>query len=298
MKLDHLRTFLAVRKHRNFTRAAEERFLSQPAVSRQVQQLGRELGVSLFEQVGRRVQLTDAGRTLGPLAEELLGNMERVTEAVRRHREAVEGRLRIGASSTPGLYLVPPILGRFHREFPEVELRYTVESSLSIERRLVRNELDLGFMGGRPTTPDLLSRRLADDEIICFCGPSHPLAGQRTVEAASLGERLWVVRGRGSATRSLFEDWLDDAGGALERVIELDSTEAIKRMVEAGVGISFMSRLGLETELQQGRLVRLPVAGLDLVRPLFHVLHARKHPSPVMEAFSDHLFRGTAEPLE
>ena len=150
--------------------------------------------------------------------------------------------------------------------------------------------MTLGFVGGRPTTDDLRATRLADDEIVCFCGPGDPLCGRRSVRAHTLRDRLWVVRARGSATRALFEDWLDGVGVALDRVIELDSPEAIKRMVEAGVGISFMSRLGLEEELEQGRLVRIPLASLDLDRPLFHVQHVRKHPSPVMAAFSAHLF--------
>jgi LysR family transcriptional regulator, low CO2-responsive transcriptional regulator len=285
MNPEHLATFLAVTRHMNFTRAAEERFLSQPAVSRQVKQLSARLGVPLFEQVGRSVELTDAGRTLVPLAEELLGDMERVSEAVQRHRLAGSGRLRIGASSTPGTWLLPPVLGRFHQAWPDVELQYTVHNSRTIERQLVRNELDLGFMGRSPSLAELEATPLIDDEIAVFCGPEHPLAKERSVGPDALGDMLWVTRERGSATRQTFEAWLERVGGTMERTIELSSTEAIKAMVGSGVGISFMSRLGLARELRHGTLRQVAVAGLDLVRPIYRVQHGRKHLSPVMSAF-------------
>jgi len=297
MNPDHLATFLAVTRHMNFTRAAEERFLSQPAVSRQVQQLSARLGVRLFEQVGRSLHLTDAGRTLVPLAEGLLGDMERVAEAVQEHRRAGRGRLRIGASSTPGTWLLPELLGRFHRDWPEVELHYTVENSHAIERRLVRNELDLGFMGRPPERPELVAARLADDRIVVFCGPDHPLAGGARMGLEVLTDELWVIRERGSATRQAFEAWLERTGEAMGRTIELGSTEAIKAMVGSGVGVSFMSRLGLDRDLREGRLCELAGEGLDLVRPIYRVQHARKPASPVMEAFLALLGHAPADTL-
>ena len=292
MNPEHLATFLAVCEHMNFTRAAEARFLSQPAVSRHVQALNAELGVRLFEQVGRTLQLTDAGRTLAPLAAELLGNMERVAEAVQRHRDAAVGRLRIGASSTPGLYLLPPALGRFQRAYPGVEVHYRVESSRATEQQLLRNEIDLAFVGQRPASRDLEARRFADDTILCVCGTAHPLAARGRLDPPSLADELWVVRRRGSATRELFERWLAGVGVRFGRVIELESNEAIKRMVEAGIGLSAMSSLAVATERERGDLVVLPVEGLSLERPLYVVRHVRKHPTPVMDAFLEHLPAG------
>ena len=165
MNPEHLRTFLAVQKHLNFTRAAEALFLSQPAVSRQIKQLERRLGVAVFEQIGKSLHLTEAGRILVPEAERLLGNIERVAEVVRRHRSAESGQLRVGASTTPGLYLLPSALGRFHRKYPKVEFHYVVEKSMSIEQRILANELDLGFVGGHITGDNLLLQKVADAQI-------------------------------------------------------------------------------------------------------------------------------------
>ncbi|MHC4136153.1 MAG: LysR family transcriptional regulator [Planctomycetota bacterium] len=285
MNPHHLRTFLAVRKHLNYTHAAQDLFLSQPAVSRQVRQLERELGVRLFEQIGKSLHPTDAGETLTREAEKILGALERTAEAVRAHRSAEHGSLRVGASTTPGFYLLPGLLGRFHARYPRVDLRYAVENSLRIEQMIVRNELDLGFVGAHLAHDDLDLERLVDDEIVCFAGPSHPLAGRRRIAPRSLEKHTWIIREKGSATRRLFESWLARNDGATGLTIELHSPEAIKALVAAGVGFSFMSVHALKDELRRKRLKRLPVTGLRLRRPIYLVRHTHKHTSPVMETF-------------
>jgi DNA-binding transcriptional LysR family regulator len=281
----HLRTFLAAQKHLNYTRAGEEVFLSQPAVSRQIRQLEEELGVSLFEQIGKSLHLTDAGRTLVREAEKILGSMERAAEAVRAHRSAEHGSLRIGASTTPGFYLLPKLLGRFHARFPQVELQYSVENSQRIEQRIVRNELDLGFVGIRLSNDDLHLEPMLEDEIVCFASTSHPLARRRRIDPGSLERETWVMREKGSATRRLFESWLARVGGRIGQTIELDSPEAAKVLVAAGVGFSFISVHGLRGEIRRGRFKRLPVTGLNLTRPIHLVRHADKPTSPVTQAF-------------
>jgi DNA-binding transcriptional LysR family regulator len=285
MNPHHLRTFLAVRRHLNYTRAAEEVFLTQPAVSRQVRQLEEELGVRLFEQIGKSLHLSDAGETLAAEAEKLLGAMERTAEAVRFHRSAERGSIRIGASTTPGFYLLPDLLGQFHRRYPKVALHYTVENSLKIEQKIVRNELDLGFVGAHLSNEDLDLRPLLEDEIVCFTSPSHHLAKARRIDPSSLEEEMWVIREKGSATRRLFEDWLSSRKSTIRNAIELTCPETCKALVRAGIGISFMSVHGLRSEFRAKRLVRIPVTGMPLKRSIFLAKHSEKRNSPVMETF-------------
>ena len=285
MNPHRLRTFLAVRRHLNYTRAAEEVFLTQPAVSRQVRQLEEELGVRLFEQIGKSLYLTDAGETLAVEAEKLLGAMERTAEAVRSHRSADRGSVRIGASTTPGFYLLPDLLGQFHRRFPKVALHYTVENSLKIEQKIVRNELDLGFVGAHLSNEELELKPLLEDEIVCFTSPSHHLAKVRHIAPSSLEEEMWIIREKGSATRRLFEHWLSSRKGTIRKAIELTCPEACKALVRAGIGISFMSVHGLRSEIRTKRLMRVPVTGMSLKRPIFLARHSDKPNSPVMESF-------------
>ena len=285
MNPHHLRTFLAVRRHLNYTRAAEEVFLTQPAVSRQVRQLEEKLGVRLFEQIGKTLHLTDAGETLAVEAEKLLGAMERTAEAVRSHRSAERGSIRIGASTTPGFYLLPDLLGQFHRRFPKVALHYTVENSLRIEQMLVRNELDLGFVGANLSSRELELKPLVEDEIVCFTSPSHRLAKVRRIAPSSLEEEMWIIREKGSATRLLFEDWLLSRKGAIRKSIELTCPETCKALVRAGIGISFMSVHGLRAEIRVKYLVKIPVTEMSLKRPIYLAKHSDKRNSPVMESF-------------
>ncbi len=281
----HLQTFLAVRKHRNYTRAAEELYISQPAASRRIRELERELGVRLFEQLGKALHLTGAGETLAAEAERLLGAMERAAEMVRGYAEAGKGRLRIGASATPGCCLLPSVVGDFHRQHPDSELSYTVANSRVIEQGIVSNELDMGLIGEVPQSPVLASRPVVMDEIVCISEPSHPLVRRKLVAPEELSDEICVVRERGSATRRLAEAWFAEAGCNFGHVIELSSSEAIKALVAAGVGVSLMSIHAAEGEIASGRLGRIRVGGLNLKRPIYLVQHLDKHLSPVMRSF-------------
>jgi DNA-binding transcriptional LysR family regulator len=295
MNPELLKTFLAVCRHMNFTRAAEERLLTQPAVSRQVKQLEQQLGVQLFEKLGKSIQLTDAGRALVPQAEGLLGQIERVVESVQRYRTAEHGRLRIGASTTPGYYVLPPILGAFHRRFPQVDLEYVVDNTRTIEQRLVRNELDIAFVGAHLVNAALRMEPLLDDKIVCFCGMSHPLSRRRKIRPEALTEELWIIRESGSATRQLFEQRFAALGGQIRRAIELNSPEGIKELVRAGIGVSFMSAHGLRREFRDRQLRPLPIKTLCLSRPIYSIRHGEKHESAVMSAFLSDVRAGVTE---
>lgn len=283
VNLDLLKSFLAVYRRQSFTQAAEEVARTQPAVSRQIRQLERQLGVMLFERIGKTVLPTDAARTLAPLAEQLLGQADRVAETVRGYAGADRGALRIGASTTPGYYWLPPILGRFHARYPEIELHLTVANSRGIEQRIHRNELDVGFVGGHLTSDVLAMQRVADDEIVCVCGHGHALGDRRRASVTALNSATWIVREKGSATRELFEEHLAKAGVRLNRVIELDSPEGIKGLVRAGIGISFLSIHAVSAELRRRELRRIGLERLQLTRPLFLVHHPDKHISPAMQ---------------
>jgi len=281
----HLRTFLAAQKHLNYTRAAEELFLSQPSVSRQIQQLEEDLGVALFEQIGKTLYVTDAGKTLVLEAERILGTIERGAEAVRAHRTAARGSLRIGASTTPGYYLLPRPLRDFCRLYPQAEVEFRVQNSRKIARLLVENQLDLAFIGGAMPDGDLILEPLLEDEIVCFAAHDHPLASCEALTPEVFSTQRWVVRERGSATRKLFDEWLEDLGAALGPCIELPCPEAIKLLVAAGLGLSFTSIHGLDQDMDRARFKVLPIHGAGLRRTIYIARHADKHISPAMGSF-------------
>ncbi len=202
-----------------------------------------------------------------------------------RHREPGHGALRIGASTTPGFYLIPPLLGRFHSEHPQVTLSYTIQNSLQIEEKILRNELDVGFVGAKLTSADLHLEPVAEDEVVFFASPSHPLARHRRIELKALEDELWVIREKGSATRELLEARLRELGGKVGRAIVLQCPEAVKAVVAGGLGLSFLSAHGLRDDFRAGRLQKLRVGRFRLTRPIYAVRHSQKVVPPVMEAF-------------
>jgi DNA-binding transcriptional LysR family regulator len=278
-----LRTFLAVAEHRNYTRAAQALFLSQSAVSRQMQALQRALGLALVEQLGKRLALTAAGRDLLPHAEQLRAGLGRAVEALEPHRLGRGGRLRVGASTTPGLYLLPDALAAFAARHPDTSIEFRVADSRTIGDALARNDLDLGFVGGPAAREDLSSEVVAEDRIAVYAASRHPLAGRRQVRPAALVTETFVVRPVGSATRDAFDSWLDAKGLRLRRTIEIACPEAAKRLVEAGIGLSISSRYGL-SRARDARLVRLPVTGLDLGRQILALRHRDKRESAAASA--------------
>jgi DNA-binding transcriptional LysR family regulator len=281
---DLLRTFLAVRRHGNLTRAADELLLSQPAVSRRIDRLEKSLGLELFERLGKSLHLTDAGEALAGEAASLIGAAGRLAEVVRARRAGEEGRLRVGASTTPGLYLLPEALLRFRARFPRVEVHFEVENSRRIEERIIRNDLDLGFVGAHLTHAALRLRVLLRDRIVFYVADTHALARKRTLSPRDLVPEVGIVREPGSATRRLADLWLRRSRAHPQRTLEIRCPEAAKVLVRAGLGFSYMSASGLTGAGGAGLSV-LPFDGPRLERPIFVVRHADKRESSTMDAF-------------
>lgn len=276
-----LTTFLAVAEHLNYTRAAEALYLTQPAVSRQMQALQRAVGVPLVEQVGKALALTDAGHAFRQEAQRLRGDLARAAEVIAALRGGIAGRLRIGASTTPGLYVLPPVLGPLMRARPQVELTFRVANTLMIEEALLRNELDVGFVGGHMTRAELAAEPLVGDEVLVYAARSHPLARARSVRPERLVQEAFVTREAGSATRRAFEAWLGSRGLQLSRVIELSCPEGVKQLVAAGLGVGISSCQGLARGGGPFKLLRVP--GLDIRRRLLVVRHKDKVLSPLAQ---------------
>lgn len=278
MDTEALRTFLAVQRLRSFTAAAQELHLSQPAVSRRIQGLEEELGVPLLERLGRQVSPTGAGRTLVAEAERVLGDCARLTEAVRAHARPGHDIVRLGASTTPGLYVLPRVIAAL--EADGVRCSFGIANSDDITRGVRANELDLGVIGGEAPDPHLRATVVFTDRITCFAGPDHPITRQPTLSPAVLRAQVWIVREPGSATRRLVEQWMARGGWQPERTVEVQGPEAARRLVEAGMGVAAGSMLGVQRAVEEGRLALVPVPGLDLRRPLCIVHHTDKFLSP------------------
>src|SRR6266536_5761498 len=248
-----LRAFAAVARRGSFSRAAEELFITQPAVSKHVASLEAELG-QLFERRRRGAALTPAGELLADhvlRAEALLASGRRAAEAAR---DGHMGTLSIAASGIPGTYVLPPLLARFHEERVTVTIDFQLSTSGGALELVRAHRAELGVIGGLVVPPELENETLIEDEIVLV---GSPALGGRRLKPRELAELTWIYREEGSATRAAVEAARWEAGLHVSRSLELPSWEAVKVAVARGAGIAAVSRLALQLELQAGILVVL-----------------------------------------
>ncbi len=269
-----LRLFLEVARLGSFSQAAEALAISQPAVSAQIARLERGYGQPLIERLPRGLRLTEAGTLVQEYAERIFGladEMEAVLDDLRGIRR---GRLTVGASSTIGEYVLPPLLGRFKALYPGVALAVRVANTERVLREVHDRQLDLGFVGGLPDDPEIEAIPFDEDEIVPLAAPEHPLASLGRIALHDLAAVGLVAREAGSATRATAEATLRAAGLEPRLAMELGSNEAVKRAVRAGLGIGLLSRRAADSELAAAHLVVLDVAGWSCRRALY-AIHRR-----------------------
>ncbi len=294
MHLDRLKTFKALSETLHVRRTAARLHLSQSAVSQQISTLEEELGVMLLERIGRRVFLTPAGRALADEAGKILAAVDRALESVRNYGSGESGRLRLGASTTPGVYLVPEVLGKFRTALPQVTVSLRIANSAEVERALVENELDLGIIGEDITQEELFQVAIGDDLIVGVAAPSL-LGKTRRLRPAELDRVPLVAREGGSATQRYVDQGLAGIGVRLSPAYQFPSPEAQVRAAIAGLGMAFVSRRVAADPLAAGRLVEISVPGLRLMRPITAAYHRDKHVSAAMRQLID-LARRQAHP--
>jgi DNA-binding transcriptional LysR family regulator len=285
LNLHHLRIFHAVAEHGSYTRAAEALVISQPAVSRQVRDLERALDLCLIDQIGRRIYLTDAGRVLHEYSTRLFGIAADVEAAMHELRVLTQGRLALGASTTIGMYALPATLAKYRANFPGIELQVEIDNTARIAEGVRRYRLELGLVEGDVSDPLLLSTPWRSDELVVILPPRHPLAAAPTLAPSSLQDAAFVMREQGSGTRSVAERYLSSAGIHVRTVLELSSTEAIKRAVASGLGLAVVSRLAIGTELAAGALVARSLGDLAMTRRLSLVTLAGRRLTRAANAF-------------
>jgi DNA-binding transcriptional LysR family regulator len=286
MNLNHLAIFHAVAEAENLTRAAERLMISQPAVSKQLKEFERAMGTPLFDRLPRGVRLTEAGTVLAGYARRLFALAEEAELAIGELRGLRRGRLRVGASTTIGVYLLPEVFVRFRRAHPGVQLQLEIAASDVLARRLAEGTIDIAYTEGVIAEENLNSSVFAEDQLVAIAPAKHALARKRRVTARMLCEEPFVVRETGSGTQSLVERALAERGLTVRPAMSLGSTEAIKRAVASGVGVAIVSGLSVAMEVRAKKLAVLKIADLQLRRPMHRVVDRHAHPSRSIAEFN------------
>jgi len=285
MDVRSLEVFLSVAKHLNFTRAGEEVNLSQPSVSVRIHQLESELGVKLFEQLGKRVGLTEAGSLLIPHARRVMSAVQDASHAIDELQGLERGSLRIGASTTPGMYLIPKTIAKFKARYPKIEIQLGIKDTRQVEDGVTRNEFDFGFVGGHLAGDEVEAQSWLTDQLVLVVAPAHALARKKSVKLEDLRKEKFILREPGSATRATIISHLQQSNLSVLPIMELENPESVKKVVQSGLGIAFISRFAVETELKARNLVAITVRGVDIRRELKIVHRKDKHLSRVARIF-------------
>jgi DNA-binding transcriptional LysR family regulator len=273
MTLRQLEVFMAVAQAQSFRQAAERLHTSQPALSQHVRELEDELGARVLDRLRRTVQLTDAGRLLLDHVHRVFATLDSAREVIGELKGLQRGSLLIGASTTPGIYVLPRVIGDFRKRHPNITVNFRIANSRVIEERIRANEFDLGVVGDHGLTPgeECLAAGLVD-ELVLIVWPGHPWARRREVRPADLKSVPLLIREEGSATRQVTERALQGAGVSYHPAMELDHTEAIKQAVMAQLGVAFVSMYTIRGELAARSLHAVRLRGVPIHRH-FHVLH-------------------------
>ncbi|WP_438918834.1 DNA-binding transcriptional regulator YeiE [Kosakonia cowanii] len=278
--LRQLEVFAEVLKSGSTTQASQRLALSQSAVSAALTDLEGQLGVQLFDRVGKRLVVNEHGRLLYPRA---LAALEQASEIEQLFREA-NGAIRVFASSTIGNYILPEVIAHYRRDFPELPLELSVGNSQDVITAVADFRVDIGLIEGPCHAAEIIAEPWLEDELVVFAPPSSPLL-QREVTLEALAAAPWILRERGSGTREIVDYLLLSHLPQFQLGMELGNSEAIKHAVRHGLGISCLSRRVIAEQLETGTLVEVPLPLPRLVRTLWRIHHRQKHLSSALTRF-------------
>ncbi|MEX2081603.1 MAG: LysR family transcriptional regulator [Dehalococcoidia bacterium] len=285
MELAQIDAFVQVAHHRSFSRAADALFLTQPSVTARIQALERELGERLFERTGRSVTLTDAGRAFMPHAQRALTSVQEGQDAIEAVQHGEVGSIRLGASSSIATYVLPGVLARFRQSRPRVHIHLRTGTSEDVIERLLAGDVSVAVC--RLTQhPEIESTHLYNDDLSLVVAPKHGFAKTGTVSVQDAAKEPFLFFERTSNYHGLVYSMFLRAGVVPESVMELDSMETTKHMVEGGLGIAILPDVSLARELDDGRLVRIEIMGMEQPPQRevgLHVLRNRQQAPPTRD---------------
>jgi DNA-binding transcriptional LysR family regulator len=290
-----LEIFEAIARLGSFTRAGEELHLTQPTISMQMKKLTDIVGTPLLEMVGKKVQLTDAGRELVQASRDIFGTLDRFTMAMAERQGLKKGRLRLMAITTAS-YFVPRLLGEFIKRYPGIDVSLKLTNREQVLASLAENLDDLYILGQPPDEVDVVAQSFMDNPLVVLAAPGHVLAGQAKIPLSRLASEPWLMREAGSGTRMSIEKLFASHGLELQPRLELGSNEAVKQAILAGLGISALSCHTLALH-QPDQFAVLDVEGFPIQRHWYAVYPASRQPSVVARAFIDFLLEQKTGPV-
>lgn len=286
--LHQLKVFEAVARNSSFTRAAEELFLTQPTVSMQVKQLSKTVGMPLFEQVGKKLYLTESGKELFVTCQDMFERMERFEMAIANIKGLKQGALRISTVTT-AKYVIPRILGPFCNRYPGIDVSLTVTNHQYVLEGLSSNRNDLYIVSYVPEDLDIQSKLFMENPLVVLAPKTHPLVGEKNISLERLSQEPFIMREPGSGTRRAAQSLFDSHGIKLKVRLDLGSNEAIKQAIAGGMGLSVLSKHTMALEGLTNQLAILDVVEFPIARNWYVIYPSGKQLSTIAQEFLDYL---------
>ncbi len=286
--LHQLKVFEAVARNSSFTRAAEELFLTQPTVSMQVKQLSKTVGMALFEQVGKKLYLTESGKELFVTCQDMFERMERFEMAIANIKGLKQGALRISAITT-AKYVIPRILGPFCNRYPGIDVSLTVTNHQYVLEGLSSNRNDLYIVSHVPEDLDVQVKLFMENPLVVLAPKTHPLVGEKNISLERLAQEPFIMREPGSGTRRAAQTLFESHGISLKVRLDLGSNEAIKQAIAGGMGLSVLSKHTMALEGLTNQLAILDVVEFPIARNWYVIYPSGKQLSTIAQEFLDYL---------
>lgn len=293
MKFDHLKSFHRVALTRSFTQAAQDLFLTQPAVSQQIQLLEHRLGIKLFDRMGKMVGLTREGELLFSYTERLFQIYDEIRIQFLKLHDLETGKITVGATAVMGTYFMPRLIGDYNRKYPGIDINIQMGNSNSVLDKLISNQVDIGFAGRLKSDNRLKNILVHREKLLMVSSPDNPLTGQPSIRASELGTTPFIWREIGTQTQALVKKWFQKKIGRNypKRSIELQNIEAAKRTVIGGYGFTIIPEIAIRRELHVGLLKRINLKGFDLSFNYYLFYRKGKIFSKAIEAFIEILIK-------
>jgi len=292
MELNQLKIFCAIVEKRSFSKAGEAVFLSQPTVSLQIKSLEQKLGTRLLDRQGREVTITKSGEALYSYAQKILHLVDEARQSIEQLKGLIRGEITIGASTIPGEYILPGILAEFKGNYPGIEINLVIDDTKGITQKVIDNDVDLGVVGTRERGDALLFTPFTREGLVLIDPSASRWFRGKRATMEELKKIPFIIRERGSGTRASLQQKFHEAGFKetdFHIAMTAGSTAAVKKAVESGAGVSFVSEKAIVNEIKLGLVKKITVQGLELDREFFIVSRRQKSHSPSAKALMQFL---------
>ncbi len=286
---ERLRVFHAVAQAESFTKAADSLHLTQSGISKHIKAMEHELGVPLFDRVGKKISLTQAGEILYEAAHDVIASVASAEQRIHELDGLGRGRLRVGASFPVGLYVLPRVLAAYRKQYPAIETALAISTTANIEAKVLDNKIDFGLVSADVHHPNLLTLAFMTDELLAIVPPEHKWVNRRNIRAEEMAAETFIFAARGAGARATVEERLKAKGIVLPNILDFVNIEGVKHAVEAGLGISVQPRVAIQREIDAGTLKAIRLADMDPEIQYVYICRKKQIPSSAQKAFVEML---------